>query len=157
MRIDGGVDEDTLDILASAIIERSLCASLGGGDNSLSVAGSIEGGLSYSGRGGNDSVEIADTGVIGRSADIRLGDGDNTVTHMGDIEGNLRVTSANEDDVVDVAETANVGGRTQIDLGVTRGGKGHHGLGGFFFGGFGGGIGGRLAQIGMQMFGRGGR
>jgi hypothetical protein len=126
---------------AAAEIERNLKLSLGDGDNTVTVAGTIDGSVMYDGRDGDDVITIAETAIIADSVFARLGDGNNSVTHNGQIDGDLNVVSANEDDTVTVAETAVVGGKTNLGLGEQLDFFARCGHGGSEFGMFG--VGGR--------------
>ena len=112
----GGLDDDTVTLLATALVGRSASICLGDGENTLRVEGTVEKNLVVHGGDGNDTVEVAATGEIGRSAKILLGDGENSLNHSGSIEGNLTVRSSNENDEVSTSN-GTVGGETHVQLG----------------------------------------
>jgi hypothetical protein len=101
LKIKGGADGDTVNILASAMIQDSASISLGDGANSLTVDGTIQNDLKYSGGDGNDMVLVNAAASIGDDVlsddvSIRLSGGTNTVTVDGTINGDLSVVSTND-------------------------------------------------------------
>ena len=135
-------DDDTVELLAGALVEGSVSACLGDGNNQLLVnvaeedatddgavettqnedavleEAIIEGNLSFRGGDGDDSVEIGEAATVGGNACLELGGGDNnTVTHLGEIEGNLSVRGKDGDDSVEIGEDSTVGGDARLELG----------------------------------------
>jgi len=126
--------DDTIDITSDATIGRSVVTALGSGDNKLSVEGTTDGSLVYSGRDGNDDVTIDESAAITGNLVAQLGSGDNAVNVKGSVGNNLVVTSSNSADTVTVADGATVGGQTIEHLGNSL----HHRFGfEFGFGGHG--------------------
>jgi hypothetical protein len=69
--IDGGIDNDLINILATASIGRNLNLKLGDGENSLTIDGNIGDDFRYSGKDGNDTVtNVDDTVTIGEEATV---------------------------------------------------------------------------------------
>jgi hypothetical protein len=124
---------DTVTVAEGVAVGASAKIALGDGDNSATVAGTIDGNLAYDGADGNDSVTLAETAMVAANFFARLDDGDNIVTHAGTVEGNSRVVSANEEDTVNIADTAVIGGETDLGLGEQKDRRGRcHRIGGGF-------------------------
>ena len=63
-----GIDDDTVDVQAGGSVGRSVSASLGSGDNSLSIKGSSKGSVSYRGGDGVAARYPSERIAVGRGA-----------------------------------------------------------------------------------------
>jgi hypothetical protein len=117
LAVCGGDGADMVAIAATAILSRSVSTKLGGGDNSFTHNGTIEGRLLVSARDGADTVSVAEGATIGGTAKIALGDGDNSTTVAGTIDGNLAYHGGDGNDSVTLAETASIADSFHARLG----------------------------------------
>ena len=106
LSVHGGDGADLVAIAETAAVSRGVSAKLGAGDNSVTLAGTIEGHLLVSARDGADTVTVAENATVGASAKISLGDGDNSATVAGTIDGNLTYNGGEGNDSVTLAQTA---------------------------------------------------
>jgi hypothetical protein len=106
LSVHGGDDADLVAISDTATVSRGISAKLGAGDNSLTLAGTIEGHLLVAARDGADTVTVAEDASVGASAKISLGDGDNSATVAGTIDGNLVYDGSDGNDSVTLAQSA---------------------------------------------------
>jgi hypothetical protein len=106
LSIHGGDGSDMVAIADTADISGGVTARLGDGNNSMSLAGTVEGHFMVSARDGVDMVTVDETATIGRSAKIALGDGENSTTVAGTIEGNLLYHGGDGNDSVTLEESS---------------------------------------------------
>jgi hypothetical protein len=118
LSVHGGDGADVVAIAETAAVGRGVSAKLCAGDNSLTVAGTIEGHLAMSARDGIDTVTVTEGATVGRSAKISLGDGDNSATVAGTIDGSLAFDGGGGNDTVTLAETAVIGNSVNARLGA---------------------------------------
>jgi hypothetical protein len=106
LTVHGGDDADLVAITDTADVSKGVIAHLGDGDNSLSIAGTVEGQLLVSARDGADTVTVAEGATIGRNVRLALGDGDNSATIAGNVDGNVAYDGGDGNDSVTLTETA---------------------------------------------------
>jgi hypothetical protein len=117
LRYDGGEGDDTLEIAADAVVQKSVYAHLGDGDNSLLHAGVVERNLSVKSGAGDDEVEIVDGSRVERSVKAYLGDGDSQLTLSGEVGRSLYIHGGVDDDTVDILAGALVERSVSLSLG----------------------------------------
>lgn len=113
----GGDDNDTVEIAADAVVERSVYADLGNGDNSLLLAGLVERNLSVRSGDGDDQVQIAQDARVDRTVNAFLGDGDNQLVHAGQIGRSLNVCAGVDDDTIELLAGSQVARSVCLSLG----------------------------------------
>jgi hypothetical protein len=106
LAVHGGDDADLMAIADTAVVSGGVTAQLGDGDNSLTLAGTVDGHLLVSARDGIDTVTVAEGATVGRSVKLALGDGDNSATVAGSIDGSLAYNGGDGNDSVSLAASA---------------------------------------------------
>jgi hypothetical protein len=117
LKYEVGAGDDTLEIAADAVIEKSVYAHLGDGDNHVVLAGLVERNLSVKAGVGDDDVEITEESRVERDVKAYLGDGDNQLTHEGEVGRSLYVRGGVDDDTVDILADALVERSVSLSLG----------------------------------------
>jgi hypothetical protein len=105
---------DSVFVEQAALVLGSLTASLGNGNGSFGLFGTVQGSVYFTGALGNDFVVVNGTVLGSMQVDLRTGD--NVVQFPGTVGGNLSISAANgANDLTGISGT--IGGNLRFNLG----------------------------------------
>ena len=117
LKYRGGDGDDLLEIATDAVVQKSVYARLGDGENSVVLDGKVERSLTVRGGADDDEIHLGEDARIERNLSACLGDGDNDVTLAGEVGRRLTVRAGAGDDTVEILATALVERSVLVSLG----------------------------------------